>query len=373
MTVDRPVVALVTASDRPGAAANNESRWLSAAFAEMGVRGDAIYLAGPTGVEWDRTVRRVHLGTTRARDSVFALARYLREADPAVTIAWPSHIGPFAVIAGVIAHRPVVPWEVALLSRDLGDGSRWPLNQRVVPSLQRLTYRFAPAVAANSRDVADDLSHRLRASRFVPLPNSVDVDGVRSAATAGAMSSHQGFRFCAVGHLSASKGYDVLLDALARADGRLPREWELLVIGDGPRRHELVDQAERLGLASRVSFLGHDPSPYLLMASADAFVHAARWEGFGIVLTEALALERPVVATACPGGPKEILDGGRYGLLVEPDDADALADALVRIGGDERLRAELSSRALEGARRYDARTIAQRMIELASVVEARRN
>lgn len=364
LTADRPLVALVTASDRPGAAANNESRWLSKAFADMGVRCDAVYLAGSAGVQRSGSVRRIYLGTRRARSSVWSLARYLRDAEPALTIAWPSHIGPFAVMAGMIARRPVVPWEVTLLSLDLGDGSDWPWEQRVVPFLQRLTYPLASRVAANSADVAEELSKRVRVRGIVTIPNSIDVEGVRAATGNRPVAAH-GFRFCAVGRLALQKGYDVMLDAFAAASDRLPADWELQIFGNGPRRDALVEQARRLGIAGRTFFLGHDENPYPRIASADAFVHAARWEGFGIALTEALALGLPVVATSCPGGPKEILDNGRYGLLVPPEDPGALAAALVRLAADDQLRAVLSSTALEGARRYSAEIVARRMCELA--------
>lgn len=371
MRSDRPVVTLVTASDRPGAAANNECRWLAAAFAELAVRCDAVYLDGPRGIVERGSVREIRLGSGKARSSVAALVSYLRQARPGVTIVWPSHLGPFAVVAGALARQPVVPWEVTILSLDLGDGSDWPLSQRLVPRLQRLTYPLAAGVAANSADVADELARRVSRRRIVVLPNPVDVEGVRAAGSPKAQRSGR-FRFCAVGRLASQKGYDVMLDALALADQRLPPDWELLVLGNGPRREELGAQARRLGLDERVSFLGHDENPYPLMASADAFVHAARWEGSPVVLKEALALELPVVAAAGLGGQREILDGGRYGLLVAPEDADALAAGLVRIAGDESLRLELSSRALEGARRYAATAIAQRMIRLASEL-GRRN
>lgn len=364
MSSDRPVVTLLTASDRPGAAANNESRWLSAAIGEMGLRCDAVYLAGPAGTERSGSVRRIHLGTDRARSSVRSLASYLRQEKPALTVAWPSHIGPFAVVAGALAGAPVVPWEVTILSRDVGDGSDWPMSQRLVPLLQRLTYRLAPCVAANSADVADEVSRRVRTRRIVTIPNSIDVEAVRAAA-GSRQGRNGGFRFCAVGRLSAQKGYDIMLDAFAAARERLPEDWELLILGNGPRRDELVERSKALGLAERVSFLGHDENPYPHVASAQVFVHSARWEGFGIALTEALALELPVVATACPGGPREILDDGRYGLLVPSEDPGALADALVRLSADAQLRMELSGRALEGARRYSAETVARRMCELA--------
>ena len=363
VTGDRPLVTLVTASDRPGAAANNESRWLRAAFVDLGVRCDAVYLEGPPGIEHMGSVRRVRLGTLRARSSIRSLARYLRDSNPALTIAWPSHIGPFAVIAGVLARRPVVPWEVTLLSLDLGDHSDWPRSQRVVPLLQKLTYPVAPRVAANSADVAAEVAGRVRVRGIAMLPNPVDVDGVRAAGRAPLRLPR--FRFCAVGRLAFQKGYDVMLDAFARADARLPGDWELVILGDGPRRPDLVEQVRRLGLERHVSLLGHDENPYPIIAGADVFVHAARWEGFGIVLTEALALERPIIATACPGGPREILADGR-GLLVPSGDAEELADGLARIAHDDGLRAELASRALEGAQRYSAHVVARQMCELAA-------
>ena len=84
------------------------------------------------------------------------------------------------------------------------------------------------------------------------------------------------------------------------------------------------------------------------------------------MLTEALSLERPIIATHALVRPKEILGDGRYGLLVPPDDVDGLADGLVRLANDEHLRADFTSRGLEGARRYSAQTIARRLCDLAA-------
>jgi glycosyltransferase involved in cell wall biosynthesis len=102
----------------------------------------------------------------------------------------------------------------------------------------------------------------------------------------------------------------------------------LVIIGDGKAGPALKGLAEELNIAPRVRFLGARSDPYPYMARADALVISSKFEGFGGVIVEALALGIPVVATDCKSGPAEILDGGRYGTLVPVGNADRLAQAI---------------------------------------------
>jgi len=107
------------------------------------------------------------------------------------------------------------------------------------------------------------------------------------------------------------------------------REARLVLIGGGPERDRLRHLAEEVGVANHVDLLAFDPNPFRYMARASVFALTSRWEGLPGALIQALACGAPVVATDCPSGPREILDGGRYGALIPVGDVDRLAEALV--------------------------------------------
>ena len=216
-------------------------------------------------------------------------------------------------------------------------------------------------------DVADamreEFGERVR-QPIVVIPNPVDIDDVRARSAGGSPREHA-LELCAVGRLAAEKGYDILLRALAVAAPRLGTDWHLRIIGKGPRLAELLELRDALGLRERVTMLGWIDNPYPTMAAADVFVHPARFEPFGIVYIEALALGLPIVATACPGGPVEVLDHGKFGRLVPTDDPGALADAIVEVADDRELRRELAERGPDRAGSYSPASVARRMISFA--------
>jgi glycosyltransferase involved in cell wall biosynthesis len=137
------------------------------------------------------------------------------------------------------------------------------------------------------------------------------------------------------------KGLDVLLEALART-----RAWTreknlvLWIAGDGPERCALESQAEELGLSQRVRFLGQRADAHDLLAASDIFVLPSRREGLGVAALEAMAARRPIVASRVGGLGEAVVDG-RTGILVPPEDPDALARALDRLAADPELRRRL--------------------------------
>ncbi len=135
-----------------------------------------------------------------------------------------------------------------------------------------------------------------------------------------------------VARLHPQKGLDVLLGASAVLRGRLPG-LRVVIVGEGPLEAELRRQASALGLDGTVIFAGPSPHAVDELAAADVVVVPSRWEGWPLVVSEALHLGRPLVATAVGGVPDMVLDQVS-GVLVAPGDVLALAEAIGAVLGD---------------------------------------
>ena len=161
------------------------------------------------------------------------------------------------------------------------------------------------------------------------------------------------------------KDHRTLLRAYARLvethEGGALRE-DLVIVGDGGFRAELEALAVELGIGERVHFTGYRNNPHAVVARASALVLSSRYEGMPMVLLEALALGKPVISTDCPTGPREILDDGRFGLLVPIGDVGALAGALGRLLSDGALRDGFVREALGRAREYGVEASNERFV-----------
>lgn len=131
----------------------------------------------------------------------------------------------------------------------------------------------------------------------------------------------------AIGKLTPQKGFDLLIQAFAQICNEHP-EWTLTIFGDGDMRGELEDLCSRLRLDERVFLPGVVTNIDAQLRKADIFALSSRFEGFPVTLCEAMACEVPVIAADCLSGPREIIHNGIDGLLVVPDNVDALAVGL---------------------------------------------
>jgi len=130
----------------------------------------------------------------------------------------------------------------------------------------------------------------------------------------------------AVGRLEPQKGLDVAIEAVALLRGEHP-DVTLTIAGDGRERTRLGELIRRLGVEGCVTLLGERTDVRELMRTANVLVHPARWEGFGLVLLEAMCAKLPIVATHVGAIPEVVVDTVT-GLLVRPDDPEQLAAAL---------------------------------------------
>lgn len=273
-------------------------------------------------------------------------AKRLRGAVPALAAALKAHP------VDVLLSSEAVPNLVAFLATRLVPKPQRPkvvLREVASPSVarredphgqSRVAYRFIGAAYARADRVltltegakADLVANfGVPASRIVALGTNAVIDPATEARLAAVRPEHtarQRGRIVSVGRLSPEKDHLTLIEAMRRLPPASPAH--LVIVGDGPRRARLEARVAELGLAQTISFAGHDPDPFARLLSAELFVSASRFEGFGNAIVEALACGTPVVATDCPFGPREILADGRYGRLVPVGDPGALAGAIAQ-------------------------------------------
>ncbi len=210
------------------------------------------------------------------------------------------------------------------------------LLRRPIGALGRLVARRARAIVTISDAVSRFFVERagFPADKLVRIHHGIAI-GERAApldlATAFDLPA-DALVFGTVARLTEQKGIATLLDATARAVREAPR-MRVVVVGDGEDRAALEAMRDRLGLTDVVRFAGRRDDVDAILAALDAFVLPSNWEGFGIVLLEAMAQACPVIATRV-GGIPEVVDDGVTGRLIPAGDADALADGMLDVVRD---------------------------------------
>ncbi len=240
------------------------------------------------------------------------------------------------------------------------------MNAVFRPLLDALLRRAATIVVASPAYLESSValaSHRARC-RVVPYGISPDRFEHADRVRVRQLRDRYGDRLVlAVGRLVYYKGFDVLVRAMRSVDGRL------LVIGDGPLRAQLVEEAGAAGVAAKVVFLGeveNDAVPSFFHA-ADVFVlpSVARSEAFGIVQLEAMASGTPVVNTSLASGVPWVSQHLHTGLTVPPGDAEALAAAIERLLSDVPLRQRLGAAGRARVRaEFDVDVMGRRVMEI---------
>jgi glycosyltransferase involved in cell wall biosynthesis len=210
-----------------------------------------------------------------------------------------------------------------------------PDRTRARLTAQRYAYRTAHRVVANSLAAAQQLVREgVPDERVVIIPNGIDVAAFaeRFAVPEPVGPVRRNPVIAMVANLRPEKGHDVLLRAARHVLQRVP-EARLRLVGDGPMRGKLVDLASSLGIAHAVEFLGHRDDVAALLLDSDVYAFPSRTEAFPNGLIEGMAAGLPVVASAV-GGMLELVEHGQNGLLVPPDDEQALAVAILRLLSD---------------------------------------
>ncbi len=294
-----------------------------------------------------RTIASFAAGNARR---IRCLRRVFAEAVPDIVVAFTTEMNVLALVASRGLGLPV-----AVAERTHPEYH--PIG-RVRGFLRARTYPSANLIVVQSDDVACWVERRLRLTATV-IPNPIDAEAFVAEARGPFASERK--RLLAMGRLTWEKGHDVLIQAFARLAADFP-EWDLVIVGAGPEEEKLEAMVGRCGLGDRIRLDGPTDDVARELAAATVFVHPSWYEGYPNAVMEALAAGCCVVASDCPGGTRELLRDGTYGIMAQPGDPESLADALQRAMGEPDLRADLRKRAPLALVGLDVATISGRWI-----------
>jgi glycosyltransferase involved in cell wall biosynthesis len=295
-----------------------------------------------------------HHGRTFSLLADLQLVRYLRGLDGGVVVGTRPGLN---LLIGRFAPKGVVR-----VGQEHTHADRHGRMQR---SLVRGYPRLDVAATLTERDAAQYRALLGSSVRVEPMPNPRPDTGGRRTSTGNPV-------VVAAGRLTGQKGFDRLIRAWNRLAAGHP-DWELRIFGGtGPAQPRLERMIAERGLGDRVRLMGFTDRLWDEMAGAAFFAMSSRFEGFPMVLLEAMSIGLPVVSFDCPTGPAELVDHGRTGLLVDDGDIPGLAQAMRALMDDPDRRKAMGEAAVEASHRYDADAIAARWERLFEQVAASR-
>lgn len=229
--------------------------------------------------------------------------------------------------------------------------------RRAYPRLDRI-------VVLTERDERNYTALLEGRGRLARIPNTVrEMEGAPADLAAPVVLT--------AGRLRLQKGFDLLIGAYAQVAGEFP-DWRLRICGSGKERRELLDLIEAHDVGDVIALEGPSERLGEDMAAASIFALSSRYEGFPLILLEAMSKGMGVVAFDCPTGPADMVDDHRNGLLIPPEDVDAFAAGLREMMGDEELRRRCGAAAVGTAAQYTMAAIGPRWEALLAELDAER-
>lgn len=321
---------------------------LANSFSARSMQVDLIVLSanGPYIKEVKPEVRVVELKAARAIAGIRPLSAYLRDNKPDVLLVTMRHTAICAYFARRLAGMTN---RTALFVREAispsFDRINTGLSARVMRLFLRLMYKNVDAVISTTPQMTQELASCYAFKQLHTIGNPVVTEQFKAL-----MADVKCCKFpwpdddkvvIAAGRMVQQKDFKTLIDAFAIANREITSR--LVILGEGELRQQLEAQIDELELKDRVWLPGFVENPIAYMVSSNAFVMSSLMEGLPNVLIQALCCGIPVVSTRCPTGPEDLLENGKYGMLVDVGDTHAMARCIVETLRYEKLSSERSA------------------------------
>jgi glycosyltransferase involved in cell wall biosynthesis len=363
-------IALLT-HDISGGSFTNLCTALARGFQEQGDLCEVVVLnASAEEIANYPDITIVTLNVRRTAFSLPATVRYLREHQPDVVLSMPWYFNLVAIWARFLAgaSTKVILGEHNIISLEAGIEHRNNLRLRYLPMVMRYIYPAGDGLIAVCKDTITDLTDTLK----IPIPfstsvilNPIDIERIQHLANRP--PEHPWFQdleipvILTAARLAKQKQLDVLIHAFAQVVKQLPAR--LMILGEGPLRKELESLCRELQIEEWVSMPGYEVNPYPYMARCGVFVMTSAWEPCGIALQEAMACSAATIVSDAPGGAKDVIGRGEYGMLIPVGDVDALTKALLQLLTQTDLRKHYQQQGHQRSQDFHYRIITEQYLK----------
>ncbi len=283
---------------------------------------------------------------------LFALRASIKATQPEVVISFLDGNNELFLLASIKErYRRILSCQIDIAEHNHFN-PRWE-------RLRESIYKWADKIVFLDSEQAVRAHQKFPAWKCMGIPNPVvDINSSPDARAIEIIDKLENYpvRLAAMGRLANQKGFDLLLDAFKIVVQHFPKAG-LVILGEGPLREDLQDQINVLGLADNVLMPGLIKNPHAVIAACDIFVFSSRYEGQGLALVEAMACGVTAVSFDCPSGPSYIIKNHIDGILVPPEDVDALAEAAILLLKDEKKRVDFAREAKKVRERFSTENI----------------
>jgi N-acetylgalactosamine-N,N'-diacetylbacillosaminyl-diphospho-undecaprenol 4-alpha-N-acetylgalactosaminyltransferase len=302
----------------------------------------------------------------------YKLHKLIKKHQPDLVVSFLYRADFVNVLASFLHKTPVIVSERVNASSTYDNSS---LNAKINKFLIKRLYPKSSYVINVSEGTKRDLVENfgISAKKQTVIYNPYDIEKIEELAKDDLdISLIKEKTLVAVSRFRPIKNIGMILEAVAL----LPKDIELVLVGDGSEEEILKSQAKRLGIERRVHFVGAQSNPYKYMSKASIYISASRSEGFPNALVEAMICSCVAVSTDCPSGPREILapqsDKGiqagveyaEFGVLVGVDDTASLRESLETLLAKKELREKYAQKAKERAADFHVSTILKQYSEI---------
>jgi len=273
------------------------------------------------------------------------LVKYVTKHKPDVLIAVESLIFLNMLPITTLPNRPkLVCWEHFNLNVNLGvrlrDKARY-LATIFADKIVVLSEEDEKSWKKKFKNNAEKISHIYNPNPFTDVENQIMISEGKQKIV------------LSVGRLTYQKGFDLLLESWALLPDSLRTEWTLKIAGEGEDRSKLEQMIIDYELSDSVHLLGHDKNIAKEYSVASVFALSSRFEGFGLVILEALSYKLPVISYRCPAGPSEIIYDGINGFLVENSNVQEFSNRLKILMQNDLIRSEMKENTTYRMERFE--------------------